>query len=217
MKPANHGNSRGAPQDFEIIQLTASQADQLAVFRRLTGIDSARRQDRELPLLPGFNQGIYQHAVENERNAQRKYTLFSSLINSCLGLQIVVAAALTALGAGDGPHAVVTIFGAINTVIAGLLTFLKGSGLPDRHKISKTEWSKVREFIEQRERDFSCDGCMWLVYEEVDKVVEMYNNVRAGADAGTPDGNPSGKRSTPRAGGLKTVVSGRKEEQETRG
>jgi hypothetical protein len=213
MKPANHGDSRWASQDFEIIKSPESQSDRLAIFRRLTGIDSARRPDSELPLGPASNPGIYQHVVENERKAQKSYTLFSNLINGCLGLQIVVAAALTALGAGDGPHAVVTIFGAINTVIAGLLTFLKGSGLPDRLKISKTGWSKVREFIEQRERDFSCDGCKWRVYEEVEKVVEMYNNVRAGADAGTPDGSPSGTRPTLRADGSTMTVGGGKEEQ----
>lgn len=213
MKPANHGDSRWASQDFEIIKSPESQSDRLAIFRRLTGIDSARRPDSELPLRPASNQGIYQHVVENERKAQKSYSLFSSLINGCLGLQIVVAAALTALGAGNGPHAVVTIFGAINTVIAGLLTFLKGSGLPDRLKISKTGWSKVREFIELRERDFSCDGCKWGVYEEVEKVVEMYNNVRAGADAGTPDGSPSGTRPTPRADRSTMTAGGGKEEQ----
>jgi len=107
----------------------------------------------------------------------------------------------------------VTIFGAINTVIAGLLTFLKGSGLPDRLKISKTGWSNVREFIELRERDFSCDGCTWDVYEAVEKVVKMYDNVRAGADAGKPDGSPSGTRPTPMAD-RSTMTAGRgKEEQ----
>lgn len=54
------------------------------------------------------------------------------LISVALIMQLIVAAALTALGAADGNHGAVTVFGGINTVIAGFLTYLKGSGLPNR-------------------------------------------------------------------------------------
>lgn len=73
------------------------------------------------------------------------------LISSCLGVQIIVAAALTALGAAHANSHAVTVFGAINTVIAGFLAYLKGSGQPMRYKYYAHEWSKIREYIEQRE------------------------------------------------------------------
>lgn len=76
--------------------------------------------------------GIYATVVDNEIRQKKQYVLFSRGINACLGVQIVVAATLTALGAGNGGRAAVTVFGGINTVIAGLLTYLKGSGLPGR-------------------------------------------------------------------------------------
>jgi hypothetical protein len=165
--------------------------DQLAIFRRLTGIDSgvAHRRNKPLNLYrPAPNEGIYQHVIDEEKAARKKYLIFSRLINGCLGLQIIVAAALTALGAGNGPHAVVTIFGAINTVIAGFLTYLKGSGLPNQPKSFQNEWSKLREFIEQRERDFGRQDCKLLVDEQVTIVEEMYKEIRAAIEANTSDG-----------------------------
>jgi hypothetical protein len=63
--------------------------------------------------------------------------------------------------------------GAINTVIAGFLTYLKGSGLPNRLKYFQHEWAKVREYIEQRERDLSI-GDDIDVMQEVVTVRQMF-------------------------------------------
>lgn len=76
--------------------------------------------------------GIYATVVDNEIKQKKTYKFFSRGINACLGIQLVVAATLTALGASSSSHGAVTAFGGINTVIAGFLTYLKGSGLPGR-------------------------------------------------------------------------------------
>ncbi|EEP80757.1 conserved hypothetical protein [Uncinocarpus reesii 1704] len=163
-------------------------SDRLAAFRVLTGIDTS----------PGFstweyfqrsatNIGIYARVVRAEKRAGFEYRLFSILINFCLGLQIIVAASLTALGAGNGPRGLVTAFGAINTVIAGFLTYLKGSGLPNRKRYYHGEWTKVRQYIEQREREFCLEGCELDLEEEVAKIDRMYEDVRAEIEANTPD------------------------------
>ena len=76
--------------------------------------------------------GIYPSVVQNEFKYKSNYKRFSLLISASLGFQIVFAAALTAVGAADGNHTVVTILGGINTVLAGFLAYLKGSGLPMR-------------------------------------------------------------------------------------
>jgi hypothetical protein len=128
-------------------------------------------------------------------HAKVGYKRFNILINGCLGLQIIVAAALTAMGAGNASHSAVTTFGAINTVIAGILTFLKGSGLPSRLKYYQNEWKKVREFIEQRERDFSRPGCHLDPFRVVATIETMYEEVKLDTEANTPDryagvGNP---------------------------
>ncbi|KAF2173483.1 hypothetical protein M409DRAFT_15764 [Zasmidium cellare ATCC 36951] len=131
--------------------------------------------------------GIYTTVCDSEIKCKRNHKMFSRLINGCLGLQIVVAAALTALGAANGSRSAVTVFGAINTIIAGFLTYLKGSGLPGRLKFFQHEWTKVREYIEQRERDFMLDSHGLNPYEEVDKVRQMYEIVKADIESNRPD------------------------------
>ena len=159
--------------------------DKLNTYRRVTGITSATEHKGEFR--PASNLGIYARVVNNEKQALDAFKASSRLINSCLGLQLVVAAALTALGAGNGPHAVVTVFGAINTVIAGFLTYLKGSGLPNRHKFYASSWSKVREYMEQREREFERSDCVLDVEEVIKKVEDMYEEVRLDVEANEPE------------------------------
>ncbi|KAJ5355142.1 uncharacterized protein N7496_012354 [Penicillium cataractarum] len=154
--------------------------DKLLIFRALTGIDSvpALTQGGHL-LRTAPNVGIYTRVVTNEAKSRRAYTFFNYLINICLGIQIVVAAALTALGAASGPHSAITAFGAINTIMAGVLTYLRGSGLPDRLKSYQNKWKNIREYIEQREREFCLVGCDLDVQEEVFIVESMYQNVKS--------------------------------------
>ncbi|OJJ46151.1 hypothetical protein ASPZODRAFT_66952 [Penicilliopsis zonata CBS 506.65] len=155
------------------------QADKLLAFRALTGIDS-------LPCLtepghlhrPAENIGIYARVHAHEASAAHRSRFFSILVTACLAVQIVVAASLTALGAARGPHAAITAFGAINTIVAGVLTYLKGSGLPDTLKERRRQWRDVREYIEFREREFCLRECTLDVYEEVKVVQRMYDLVR---------------------------------------
>jgi hypothetical protein len=186
-EPKHHVDHHGRPQ--------IRPDDQLNLFRHLTGITSHPSMSHTHSHFGGGsgggraapNLGIYNRVVHNEQEAKRGYKRFSWLINCCLGLQIVVAAALTAMGAAGASHSAVTVFGAINTVIAGLLTFLKGSGLPNRLKYYQAEWKRVREFIEQRERDFSRPGCDLDVYAVMDIVENMYASVKADLEATVPD------------------------------
>jgi hypothetical protein len=159
--------------------------NKLLIFRSLTGIDS-------VPLLShhGFfaprsapNVGIYTRVVQAEKKAAARYRTFNLLINTCLSIQIVVAAALTAIGAAQGPHGLVTAFGAINTIMAGILTYLRGSGLPGREKNAEKAWSQVREYIEQREREFCLESCELNVEDEIMTVERMYEDVRQQMEA----------------------------------
>ncbi|EAW20218.1 uncharacterized protein NFIA_098480 [Aspergillus fischeri NRRL 181] len=159
-------------------------SDKLLVFRALTGIDTVpalaipHHHPRSAP-----NVGIYTRVVRAEQAAAQRFRFFSILMNTCLGIQIVVAAALTALGAARGPHNAVTAFGAINTIMAGILTYLKGSGLPDRLKHYQNEWRNIREYIEQREREFCLDGCQLDVQEEILFIESMYEGVKREIEA----------------------------------
>lgn len=207
--------------------------DKLATFRHLVGIHSTRSFAPSPSTLNGQpdlsynnlhfdgraapNLGIYNRVCHREQQAKRGYKFASVLINSCLGTQVVVAAALTALGAANSSHTAVTAFGAINTMIAGILTYLKGSGLPNRIRYYENEWKRVREYIEQRERDFSRPNCNLDVFEVVRVVEAMYEEVKADIQTNTPDNYVSvgeirnrvaaSTHPIPRASGLRNAVS----------
>src|SRR5215471_5388027 len=153
----------------------------LAEFRNLIGIESAPDLTKKsTPPRPAPNIGIYNRTVSQEASSARWYTFWLFLTDFCLGLQIIIAAALTALGAcGHTERAAITILGAINTAIAGLLTYIRGTGLPIRLRYYRSEWTKVREYIEQRERDFAEKNCDLDVAQEVATIEKMYETVRA--------------------------------------
>ncbi|KAI1101075.1 hypothetical protein F4804DRAFT_344229 [Jackrogersella minutella] len=167
----------------------------LTLFRLMVGISTSPylgySESSPIGTRPAANIGIYARVVHSEQKAKDRYKVFSIVINACYFLQIVVAASITAMGAAGVSHGAVTAFGAINTIIAGLLTFLKGSGLPARLKYYGNEWKKIREFIEQRERDFSRIGCDLNVYEVVATIDRMYNNTKQEIEMNTPDGYTS--------------------------
>ncbi|KAJ4380587.1 hypothetical protein N0V86_003946 [Didymella sp. IMI 355093] len=170
--------------------------EQLANFRHMVGIYSTKgfsgstdpsQNNLHFDGRAAPNVGIYNRVCHREAAAKRGFKFASLMINGCLGLQVIVAAALTAMGAANTNHVAITAFGAINTVIAGILTYLKGSGLPNRIRWAENEWKKVREYIEQRERDFSRPNCQLDVQEVVQVIEAMYEEVKADIANNTPD------------------------------
>ncbi|KAL8950930.1 MAG: hypothetical protein Q9222_003052 [Ikaeria aurantiellina] len=133
------------------------------------------------------NQGIYARIIYEERKSTYQYHLMSTIINVSFLGQIIVAATLTALGAAGGPHLAITILGSANTVIAGVQTYLKGQGLPNRIKQYQFGLRKLREYIEDRERDFSHEACKLDVDHVIADVSAMYQAVRQTAEDNTPD------------------------------
>ena len=111
----------------------------------------------------------------------------ATIIEASFLSQIVVAATLTALGAADASHIAITVLGSVNTVIAGIQTYLKGQGLPNRLRQYEFGLRKLREYIEDRERDFSQADCTLNVDHEIADIAAMYKAVRQTAEDNTPD------------------------------
>ncbi|KAK6065948.1 hypothetical protein SCUP234_12311 [Seiridium cupressi] len=116
----------------------------LTMSRLMLGITSFPSLGFTQQSRPAPNIGIYARVVYAEKKSKDSFKIFSLLINCCYFLQIVVAAAVTALGAASANHNAITAFGAMNTIVAGLLTFVKGSGLPACYKYYGNEWKKLR-------------------------------------------------------------------------
>lgn len=159
----------------------------LVKFRQMTGIDTPAILHNKASNRPAKNLGIYARIVSEERKATYQYYTMSLIINVSFMSQIIVAATLTALGASNGSRFWITILGSINTVIAGIQTYLKGQGLPNRIKQYQFGLRKLREFLEDRERDFSHKDCPLNVDKIIADVSAMYQAVRQTAEDNTPD------------------------------
>ena len=155
-----------------------ANAQKLNRFRERVGIIDVIDVGSRAIRRPAPNVGIYKRIASEERNAKLEYYACALLINACLLAQVVFASALTALGAGHGSHNQITGLGAANTAIAAILTFTKGSGLPNSLRQYQQLLRKVREYIEQRERDFAQSDCKLSVDLEMQRIKEMYEEAR---------------------------------------
>ena len=127
-----------------------------------------------------------ERTADEETKVHFQYVLSTYVVNIFFLLQIVVGAALTALGAANGPSAAVTFLGALNTVVAGILTYLKGQGLPGRLEQYQHLLRSLREHIEEREREFAETDCSLDVDEVLQSIVQMYKEVRQSAEDNAP-------------------------------
>ena len=164
----------------------AGRTDRLSVFREQVGISDVTGLGPRPSRRPAPNVGIYKRVATEEHKAKLQYYASALVINVCLLSQVIFASALTALGAGSGSHTQITILGAANTVIAAILTFTKGSGLPNRLRQYQCTLRKVREYIEQRERDFAQLDCQLELDLEMKIIKGMYEQVRQNDENNDP-------------------------------
>lgn len=157
--------------------------DKLQNFRDILGIhalpadfDSAARPR------PAENQGTYKRLVDAELKARMEYYFSASIINTGLVAQLVFAATLTVLGASQKSFMAVTLLGSVNTVIAGGMAYLKGQGLPERLVQYANDLRKVREHLEERERQFMRPDCPLDVDQESRIILRMYQAARQKAE-----------------------------------
>ncbi|KAK4501151.1 hypothetical protein PRZ48_006957 [Zasmidium cellare] len=91
---------------------------------------------------------LYHRALQHRKNQGRMYAFSSTFTNTLLLAQIVLGATLTGLGASDQSRALITTFGALNTIIAGLVAFLKSRGQPMRARMFRDDLDRVVDEIE---------------------------------------------------------------------
>ena len=191
--PASSDNNDVEKQGGKLEELTVDNParpfipQKLAKFQNLIGICSPNVL-RPHPALsrPAPNEGIYKRTVDEEARVSWQYNVSNYVVNIGGMLQIVVGAAVTALGAANGPRAAVTIFGAANTIMAGLLTYLKGQGLPYRLEQYLHLLRTLREHIEERERELMEPDCPLDVEEEIKSIIKMYQEVRQSKEDNAP-------------------------------
>ena len=149
------------------------------------------------PKLTAKNKGVYAQVLAQERKAHWKYLFCEFTVTIAMFLQIIVGASVTAFGAGNSSHILITVFGAANTALASLLAVLKSQGLPNRIRQDWNAWRELREFIEETEREVEMGDSKRIegvdapqkldVWQTVKKIEERYNLVRSNIETNRPD------------------------------
>lgn len=138
--------------------------DNLSIFRRAIGINS----DIAYPITPDIETGrknavgMYRVVIQQQQRKKRIHHAVSALVWSCHGVQIIAGAALTSLGlstrpgggsgGGDGGTKIaITVLGAVQTIVASLLTTLRSKGLPEKLAKPEAEFRELQGWIEETE------------------------------------------------------------------
>lgn len=95
-------------------------------------------------------RGLYRDVVSHKYRYLYLFHFISTVRWMLMILQILLGAALTALGAMSLESGKpITILGAVNTGIAGLLALLHNSGLPDRYWNDMAEFEEIEDHIKE--------------------------------------------------------------------
>ncbi|QKX54199.1 uncharacterized protein TRUGW13939_01284 [Talaromyces rugulosus] len=167
--------------------------ERLIIFRRAVGINYHLAATDPGTMEEGRKKavGIYRAVISAKKSKARQFYFLSTFTLLCHFGQIIVGAALTALGPLASDHTtIITFLGAFNTVIAGMLALISGQGLPDRIKKDQIGFRKIQDWIEETESLLSV-GIIGRNRKEVGLLVEeafkKYNVAKTNEENNRPD------------------------------
>lgn len=126
-------------------------SDPHAHFCTLIGIPNPQGDAGAKPTQHPWTNPLYPRVQAHFGRQRREYNLTAAFSNSLLLLQVLIGAVVTALAASSSPHIVTTVFGALNTVIAGLIAYFKSRGQPMRSRAFRDELEGCISEIEDAE------------------------------------------------------------------
>ncbi|KAK7932652.1 hypothetical protein PG985_003364 [Apiospora marii] len=143
--------------------IRASNDENLLIFRKAVGINY-------LPPVrgPAFDRsatvvsprtleegrraaiGIYRSVIVEASHKHTLYTVMMVLLYLCYFAQVVIGAALTALGSVAARYSTtITVLGALNTALAGVLALIRSSGQPQKLGKDQVGFRKLQDWIEE--------------------------------------------------------------------
>lgn len=129
--------------------------ESLIIFRRALGINSDRATSTDGGSLEEGRKkavGIYGTVLREQKSKRLAHHTLSIILYMCYFSQIVIGAVLTALGPNARDYELpITILGAANTILAGILALLKGQGLPEGWRKDEVNFRKLQDWIEETE------------------------------------------------------------------
>ena len=170
------------------------------------------------------NRGLYDRVLSQDMKNRSMYAIARYVVILLYLVQIVIAATFTALSAYQKSSVVtLTSICAINTVIAGMLAWLTGQGMPVRFRRARNQYREVVKAIETTERMFSeIDSISWLPDQRPDPIKErnrleaMYEEARVDQEANYPETQhePSADKHAKKNEELKDKVGKKKAQKE---
>ncbi|KAI9698859.1 MAG: hypothetical protein M1820_007366 [Bogoriella megaspora] len=115
---------------------------------------------------------LYERAKAKRGAQNLTYQFTAALSNFLLLSQVVLSATVTALGASDSSYVLITLFGVLTTIVAGLTAWLKSRGQPMRARMFRDDLDRVVDEIENSET-------MW---HGVSRKVHGYHEIDADGD-----------------------------------
>lgn len=138
-------------------------------------------------------RGLYKDVVSRRMKFFYLYHGTSSFRWLFMILQLLIGATLTAIGSVVVPHGTpVTVLGAVNTVIAGLLALLHNTGLPDRYRHNMDEFGQVQDHIRGL-LDTGIVPAEQTVNQVLANCFDLYQNAKATVSANLPVNYNSGQ------------------------
>ncbi|KAI1456393.1 hypothetical protein F4805DRAFT_432698 [Annulohypoxylon moriforme] len=182
--------SWGAPAGLAI---RGPNDENLVIFRKALGINYHREATDSGTLEEGRKSaiGIYKSVIEAQQTKGIQHALLTAFLYLCYFAQIVIGAALTAVGPNSSRYEVlITVLGAINTVLAGVLALIKGSGQPQRMEKDRVGFRRLQDWIEETEALLAV-GVIGRNRKEVGLLVESafkrYNAAKMSVENNSPD------------------------------
>ncbi|KAK8121386.1 C6 transcription factor [Apiospora kogelbergensis] len=143
--------------------IRASNDENLLIFRKAVGInylppvrgpafDASATVLSPRTLEEGRRQaiGIYRSVLAEASRKSALYTAMTLLLYLCYFAQVVIGAALTALGSVAARYSTtITVLGALNTALAGVLALIRSSGQPQKLGKDQVGFRKLQDWIEE--------------------------------------------------------------------
>ncbi|KAI1383029.1 uncharacterized protein F4822DRAFT_90288 [Hypoxylon trugodes] len=191
VNPATLKNlSWGAPAGLSI---RGPNDENLVIFRKALGINYHYEAADSGTLEEGRTSavGIYRSVIREQQSKAIQHAFLTAFLYLCYFAQIVIGAALTAIGPTSGRYqTLITVLGAVNTVLAGLLALIKGSGQPQRLEKDRVGFRRLQDWIEETEALLAV-GVIGRNRKEVGLLVESafkrYNAAKMSVENNSPD------------------------------
>ncbi|KAI8949359.1 hypothetical protein F4801DRAFT_403930 [Xylaria longipes] len=183
--------SWGAPAGLSIRN---NNDENLLIFRKALGINMHRdTADTSGTLEEGRKTaiGVYRTVIQTQTRMIIQHALLQAFLYIVYFAQIIIGAALTALGATAARYEkVITVLGAFNTVLAGVLALIKGSGQPQKLGKDRIGYRRLQDWIEETEALLAV-GVIGRNRREVGLLVESafkrYNAAKTSEENNDPD------------------------------